>query len=148
MSSRAPLLPWIIAFKAMKTTLLLVLGVALLASRRDPIDVWFGLAAAVHLPVTSHVFSRIAALVMDASPRKEVALAMTAFGYALLMGTEGVGLYLKRAWARWFTVGVTSSLVPLEVFEIVRAPHPMRVTVLFLNVLVVVYLLRRKDAFE
>jgi uncharacterized membrane protein (DUF2068 family) len=148
MSSRAPLLPWIIAFKAMKTTLLLVFGVTLLASHRDPIDVWFGLAAAVHLPVTSHVFIRVAALAMDTSPRKEVALAITAFGYALLMGTEGVGLYLKRAWARWFTVGVTSSLIPIEVLEIVRAPHPMRVTVLFLNVLVVIYLLKRKDVFE
>jgi uncharacterized membrane protein (DUF2068 family) len=73
---------------------------------------------------------------------------MSAFAYAFLMGTEGVGLYLKRPWARWFTIGATSSLIPIEVFEIIRAPRPLRVTILFLNLLIVIYLFIRKDAFE
>jgi uncharacterized membrane protein (DUF2068 family) len=64
------------------------------------------------------------------------------------MGTEGVGLYLRRGWARWFTIGATSSLIPIEVFEIVREPRPLRVAILVLNVAVVVYLWKRKEVFE
>jgi uncharacterized membrane protein (DUF2068 family) len=147
--SRASLLPWIIAFKAVKTALLLALGLATLFSvRRDPVDVLFRIAEAVHLPLTSTVFDRVLTLAVHASPKKEVGLAMSAFAYAFLMGTEGVGLYLKRPWARWFTLGATSSLIPIEVFEIIRAPRPLRVTILILNLLIVIYLFIRKDAFE
>jgi uncharacterized membrane protein (DUF2068 family) len=116
--------------------------------RRDPVDVLFRIAEAVHLPLTSRVFDRVLTLAVHASPKKEVGLAMSAFAYAFLMGTEGVGLYLKRPWARWFTLGATSSLIPIEVFEIIRTPRPLRVTILILNLLIVIYLFIRKDAFE
>jgi len=65
-----------------------------------------------------------------------------------VLGMEGIGLYLRRSWARWFTIGATSSLIPLEVYEIVREPHLLRVVVLLLNAAVVVYLWRRKEVFE
>jgi len=42
----------------------------------------------------------------------------------------------------------TGSLIPLEVYEIVREAHPLRVVILVLNIAVVVYLLRRRDVFE
>jgi uncharacterized membrane protein (DUF2068 family) len=64
------------------------------------------------------------------------------------MGTEGVGLYLRRRWARWFTIGATSSLIPIEMWEIVREPRAPRVLILLLNAGVVVYLFRRKEQFE
>jgi uncharacterized membrane protein (DUF2068 family) len=79
---------------------------------------------------------------------KETALGVTALAYAALMGTEGVGLYLRKRWARWFTIVATGSLIPLEIYEIVRAPHPIRILVLLANVAIVVYLARRKDAFD
>jgi uncharacterized membrane protein (DUF2068 family) len=143
------ILPWIVAFKATKSTLLTVLGVGLLFSlRRDPVDLVWQITNAVHLPVTSRLFERVLNLAFNATPRKEIVLAMTAFGYAILMGTEGVGLYLRRPWARWFTIGATGSLIPVEVYEILREPHPVRVVVLVLNIAVVMYLVRRKEAFE
>jgi uncharacterized membrane protein (DUF2068 family) len=79
---------------------------------------------------------------------KQTALALTAFGYAALMGTEGIGLYLRKPWARWFTIIATSSLIPVEVYEIVREVHLLRVVILVVNVAVVVYLYRRKEVFE
>jgi uncharacterized membrane protein (DUF2068 family) len=85
---------------------------------------------------------------LQATPKKELGLALAAFTYAILMGTEGVGLYLRRSWARWFTIVATGSLIPLEVYEIVREAHPLRVVILVLNIAVVVYLLRRRDVFE
>lgn len=106
------------------------------------------MAQSVHLPLTSHLLDRALNLAFQATPGRELALAITAFGYAVLMTTEGVGLYLRRSWARWFTIGATSSLIPIEVYEIVREPRIIRVVILLLNIAVVAYLWRRKEVFE
>jgi len=146
---RASLLPWIVAFKAVKATLLTALGISLLlAVHRDPVDLVLQLATAVHLPLTSDLFDRLVTLAVRTTPRKEVGAALTAFGYAILMGTEGVGLYLRRSWARWFTIGATGSLMPFEAYEIVKEPGAVRVLILLVNAALVVYLWRRKEIFE
>jgi uncharacterized membrane protein (DUF2068 family) len=125
------------------------LGTALLATRRDdPVDVLYRLALAVHLPLSSALFDRALRFALNLSIAKQTVLAVTAFGYAILMGTEGIGLYLRKSWARWFTIIATGSLLPIEVYEIVRELHAVRVIVLLLNAAIVVYLARRKDAFE
>jgi uncharacterized membrane protein (DUF2068 family) len=143
------LLAGIIAFKAFKAIALIALGIALLVTRHDdPVDVLMRGALAVHLPLTSTLFDRALRFALNLSMGKQIALAITAFGYAVLMGSEGVALYLRKPWARWFTIGATSSLLPIELYEIVREVHPVRVIVLLANVAIVVYLLRRKELFE
>jgi uncharacterized membrane protein (DUF2068 family) len=87
-------------------------------------------------------------LVGNLTITKETALALTAFGYATLMGAEGVALYLRKTWARGFTIIATSSLIPLEIYEIIRELRPIRVLILLANIAIVVYLWRRKEAFE
>jgi uncharacterized membrane protein (DUF2068 family) len=139
----------IVAFKAFKATLLILLGVGLLmSSRRDPVTTALSVARVVHLPVTSRLFDRLMAFAFNATPTREVALAVTAFGYAVLMGSEGIALYLRRPWARWFTIVATSSLIPVELYEIAREVHPLRIVVLLVNILVVIYLWRRREMFE
>src|SRR5690348_2681055 len=109
-------LPWLVAFKAFKAATLTALGAALLATRHgDPVDLLVRLALGVHLPITSVLFDRAVTLAAGLTIEQQTALAVTAFAYAALMATEGVGLYLRRAWARWFTIIATSSLIPLEV---------------------------------
>lgn len=143
------LLPWIVAFKAFKTLTLTTLGVTLLTARHsDPVEVLMRIALTIHLPLTSRVFERALHFAANLTVRRETALALTAFGYAALMGTEGVGLYLRKSWSRWFTIGATSSLIPIELYEIVRELHPLRVLILVANVAIVVYLVRRRELFE
>ena len=143
------LLPWIVAFKAFKTVTLTTLGVILLSARHDdPADLLTRIALTVHLPLTSRVFERAILFATNLTVGKEAALAITAFGYAALMGTEGVGLYLRKSWSRWFTIGATSSLIPIEVYEIVREAHIVRVLVFLANVAIVIYLVRRRELFE
>jgi uncharacterized membrane protein (DUF2068 family) len=143
------LLAWIIAFKAFKTIALTALSIALLATRHDdPVDLLMRGALAIHLPLTSALFDRALRFALNLSVGKQIALAITAFGYAVLMGSEGVALYLRKPWARWFTIGATSSLLPIELYEIVREVHPLRVIVLLANVAIVVYLLKRRELFE
>ena len=142
-------LPWIIAFKALKTLSLTTLGVTLLATRqRDPVDVLMRIALAIHLPLTSRIFERALRFAMNLTVTKETALAITAFGYAALMGTEGLGLWLRKPWSRWFTIGATGSLIPIEIYEILRELHPVRVFVLIANLAIVAYLIRRRELFE
>jgi uncharacterized membrane protein (DUF2068 family) len=142
-------LAWIVAFKAFKAVTLTALGFALLFSRHaDPVDLLVRLAIAVHLPLTSRLLSRLLAIVANLTIARQTALAITAFAYAVLMGAEGIALYLRKRWARWFTIGATSSLVPIEVYEIIRDVHPVRVLVLVANIAIVIYLFERKEMFE
>jgi len=98
--------------------------------------------------LTSRLFERVLAFLADLTITRRTALAMSAFAYATLMATEGVALYLRKPWARWFTIIATSSLIPIEVYEIAREVHLIRVLVLVANVAVVVYLFKRKAVFE
>ena len=77
------------------------------------------------------------------SPNKIKGLGIVGFIYAGLFLTEGIGLWLVKRWAEWFTMIITSSLVPVEVYEILRHPTPVKILVLLINVAVVGYLLYR-----
>jgi uncharacterized membrane protein (DUF2068 family) len=48
-----------------------------------------------------------------------------------------------KRWAEWFSVIITSSLLPLEIYEIHRHPSPIKILVLILNIAVVGYLIDR-----
>jgi uncharacterized membrane protein (DUF2068 family) len=85
----------------------------------------------------------------DATPRRLQVTGLIALLYAAILVIEGVGLWLARPWAEWYSVVVTASLVPLEVWELAQSATPLRVAVLVLNVAVVAYLvwrLRREAA--
>jgi uncharacterized membrane protein (DUF2068 family) len=145
----ASLLPWIVAFKAFKSATLIVVGIVLLATRQiDPIDLITRAALAVHLPLTSELFDRLIAAALNVTVTKQTALGFAAFGYATLMGAEGIALHLRKPWARWFTIIATASLLPIEVYEIVREIHVVRVLVLLVNVAIVVYLWRAKELMD
>jgi uncharacterized membrane protein (DUF2068 family) len=149
MRVRSSALTWIIAFKVFKAVTLTGLGIILLATRHDdPVELLTRFALTIHLPLSAELFDRALRFALNLTVRKQIALAIAAFGYALLMGSEGVALYLRKPWARWFTIGATSSLLPIEVYEIVREVHPLRVVVFLVNVAIVVYLFRRKELFE
>jgi uncharacterized membrane protein (DUF2068 family) len=149
MSQRSSLLPWVVAFKAFKTIVLTILGASLLVTRHDdPVDILTRIALAVHLSFTSELLNRAMTVAARLTVAKQTGLAITALGYALLMGTEGIGLYLRKPWARWFTIIATSSLLPLEVYELVRQVTPLRIVILLANIAIVVYLYRRKEDFQ
>ncbi len=75
------------------------------------------------------------------------ALAVVAILYALLEGTEGIGLAMRRRWAEYLTVIATGILIPYEAYEVVRHPTLFKVGALLLNLAVVGYLTYRKRLF-
>jgi uncharacterized membrane protein (DUF2068 family) len=77
------------------------------------------------------------------SHAKVKGLGIVSFIYAGLFLTEGIGLWLMKRWAEWFTIIITTSLVPVEVYELYRHPTAAKILVLIINVAVVIYLLYR-----
>jgi len=70
-------------------------------------------------------------------------LGAVSFVYAALFATEGIGLWFAKRWAEWFTVIITGSLIPFELYETIHRPTVIRVAVLLINLAVVAYLIHR-----
>ena len=67
--------------------------------------------------------------------------------YAVLEGTEAVGLWLGRRWAEYLTFIATVIFVPYEVYELTKSVSALKVLTLVINLAIVVYLLVAKRLF-
>ena len=65
------------------------------------------------------------------------------FLYGGLFLTEGIGLWLLKRWAMWFTVIITASFLPIEIYELADHPSTGKFTLLAINLALVGYLIRR-----
>ncbi|MBV8991722.1 MAG: DUF2127 domain-containing protein [Solirubrobacterales bacterium] len=74
-----------------------------------------------------------------------VAIALIA--YAVLEGTEAVGLWLGKRWAEYLTFLATTILLPLEIYEIIHSSSALKIIGFIVNLAVVVYLLFAKRLF-
>lgn len=66
--------------------------------------------------------------------------------YTAVLLTEGIGLWLRKAWAEWLTVLFTASLIPFELLEFFHAHHGRRLAVVgafVVNVAIVIYLVTK-----
>ena len=75
-----------------------------------------------------------------ATPRHFAALGAGAFGYAGVFLAEGIGLWQGKKWAEYLTIGVTASLLPLEIVAVYNRLTLVRVLTLVVNSLVIAYL--------
>jgi len=64
-------------------------------------------------------------------------------GYSALFLTEGTGLLFRQYWAEWLTIIATSSLIPFEVFQLVKQFTAIRLLLLVGNVGIVLFLIYR-----
>ena len=72
-----------------------------------------------------------------------VEIGAGAFAYAGIYLIEGFGLWFDRRWAEWLTVIGTTLFIPFEIEHLAHQPSIGILVVLVLNVLVVIYLVRR-----
>ena len=134
----------IAVFKLLKALLLLTvaLGVMRLA-HGDVADVLERLTTELHLDPEGRHVGRIVQKILSLDERHLRAFSAGMIVYACVFVVEGVGLMLKRRWAEWFTVIVTASFVPFEVYEIARRPGAIRIAALAVNLAIVGYLVTR-----
>jgi uncharacterized membrane protein (DUF2068 family) len=139
----------IAAFKFVKGAVLLALA--------------FGALSLLHKDVASEVEHWLDQLRIDADNKFIGALLsklqlvhskelkeLSALGaaYAGLFLTEGTGLLFRKRWAEWLTIIATSSLMPIEVYELVEKFTAVRLFALLVNaavVLYLIYLVRQKE---
>lgn len=131
-------------FKFLKSAFLIAVGLgALHLLHRDVASIVERWVATSGLdPGNRYVDSALQKLA-NLTPDKLQKFGVGSFVYAGLFLTEGIGLWLVKRWAEWFSVIITSSLVPVEVYEIYRHPSWVKCLVLILNIAVVGYLLYR-----
>jgi uncharacterized membrane protein (DUF2068 family) len=143
-SSNNAMIRLIAAFKLLKAILLIAVGVgALKLLHQDAagaLDRWAAMLG--FDPGNQYVDSALQKLA-NLPSNKIKGLGVGSFIYAGLFLIEGIGLWMVRRWAEWFTVIVTSSLVPVEIYEIHRHPSPVKILVLIINLAVVGYLAYR-----
>jgi uncharacterized membrane protein (DUF2068 family) len=141
-SSDDRLLRLIAIFKFLNAALLIALGVGLFKLLHkdigDVLDHW---CAALRLDPGSHYLNLALEKATKVSPGQMKKLGLGSFLYAGLFLAEGTGLWLRKRWGEWLTVIITSSLVPVEIYEIHRHPSYAKVVILALNVAVVIYLI-------
>lgn len=94
-------------------------------------------------PENRHVH-RLLGFVMRVDRRRLEWIEAGTFAYAALHLVEGVGILRGRRWGGALIILATSSLIPLEVFEIARQPRPLRVVALMANAAIVAYLVKNR----
>lgn len=132
----------IAVFKFLKAALLIALGIGLFKLlHRDIGDVLMHWCEALRLDPGSHFINLALEKAAHVSPAQVKKLGLGSFLYAGLFLAEGTGLWMRKRWGEWLTVIITSSLVPIEIYEIYRHFSYAKVVVLALNVAIVLYLI-------
>src|SRR5271169_575379 len=143
-TSQGRLLRVIAVFKFLKSAMLIALGVgAFRLLHKDVGEILEHITEALRLDPGNRF---VDAVLMKASllhPEQIRKLGLGSFLYSALFLAEGTGLWLRRAWGEWLTVIITSSLVPVEIYEIYRHPGWVKAGVFVINVAIAGYLIYR-----
>jgi uncharacterized membrane protein (DUF2068 family) len=133
-------------FKFLKAALLIATGYGVhMLLKEDLLQrLWLWSAT-----LTDHFAQRLLVdalgFVENLGSRRIHAVEAVTLGYTAVVLVEGVGLWMRRAWAEWFTVLATASLIPFELWELFVRPADRKLAVLvtvLLNSAIVWYLAR------
>jgi len=131
-------------FRLLKACLLIALGLGALKflhhDLQTEIEHWLRYW---EVDPDSHFFRAIVSKVINIDDRSLALISAGTFFYAALFLIEGVGLLMLKHWAEIFTVVVTGSFIPVEIYHLFRHASPVKVVVILVNVAIVIYLIRR-----
>jgi uncharacterized membrane protein (DUF2068 family) len=135
----------IVLYKLLKAVAQIALGVVLfamvLAGRADALQ---GLAETLRHHASQAWALRAASfLVRVATPRYVELTAAALLLDGALSGVESWALHTRRWWAEWLVVVASGSLLPYELYELVKHVRVGRLVVFVVNFVIVVYLARR-----
>lgn len=132
----------IAAFKLLKACALIAVGVgALRLLHKDVaaiVEHWINM---FRVDPHNHFIDLLLTKLSILDDRRLKELSVGTFIYAGIFLVEGVGLALKKRWAEYFTIITTSSLLPIEIYELVRRVSIGKSLALVVNLAVVAYLI-------
>ena len=133
----------IAAFKLLKGLALMALGIgALKLLHKDVAGVVEHWIDVFRVDPHNRFILRLLEKLPMVDERKLKEFSVGTFIYSAIFLTEGVGLALRKRWAEYFTIIVTASLLPLEIYELARRVTWPRSLALLINLAVVAYLVR------
>ena len=142
--TRTRVLQIIALFKLGKAaTLLLVCATTWRIIQHDPTQMVIHWALRFHVDPENFYLQALLARLLHVSEHQLAVFAVGAFFYAVIFAVEGIGLWFARAWAEYLTSITTASLLPIELYELIKKVSLTKWGLLFLNLGIVVYLVRR-----
>ena len=133
----------IAAFKLLKGFALLALGIgALKLLHRDVAAVIAHWIDVFRVDPHNHFIHLLLANLSFLDDRRLKELSVGPCFYSAIFLTEGTGLALGKRSPEYFTNITTSSLHPLEIYEVAKHVSAVKVLALLINLAVVVYLVR------
>jgi uncharacterized membrane protein (DUF2068 family) len=140
------------ALKLLKALGLFMVGVGLLSLlHRDAAEVARHLVGFFRLDAHARLIDELLAKIAGIDHRTMRRLGVGTLLYASVFAVEGTGLLLAKTWAEYMTAGVTTSFLPIEVYELIEHPSMTKALVTLINVAVVFYLvieIRRRRTIE
>ncbi len=131
----------IAAFKLLKAFALIAVGVgALRLLHKDAAAVAEHWINVFRVDPHNHFIDLLLTKLSILDDRRLKELSVGTFVYAAIFLVEGAGLALRKRWAEYFTIITTSSLLPIEIYELVRRVSVGRSLALVINLAVVAYL--------
>jgi len=138
---------WILliaVFKLIKSILLVAAGIgALRLLHRDVADVVERWIDVFRVDPDNRFIHSVLVKILTVNDRSLKEISAGTFAYAALFLTEGTGLLLRKRWAQYFTIIVTGSFLPLEVYELMLHASVAKLLVILLNVAIIGYLVVR-----
>ncbi|MEO8554876.1 MAG: DUF2127 domain-containing protein, partial [Kofleriaceae bacterium] len=110
--------------KLVKALVLVAAAVSVFATLNDGVRSWLKELAAGsgREAITRHVGH-----VANYGPHRLELIGGGLLIYAALFTVEGVGLLRRRVWAEWLTIIITTSFIPLEIYELIEKVTWLRV---------------------
>jgi uncharacterized membrane protein (DUF2068 family) len=127
--------------KLFKAFLLVVSGIGLLKLlNKDLADVVIHWMNTLHVDPDNRHFHKLLLKTSVVNERQLKELSIGSFFYAGLFLTEGSALLLQKRWAKYFTLIITASFIPLELWDVHRSFSVIKAAVIAVNVAIVWYL--------
>lgn len=131
----------IAAFKLLKALALIAVGVgALRLLHKDVAAIAEHWINVFQVDPHNHFIDLLLAKLSNVDDRRLKELSIGTFIYAAIFLVEGMGLAMQKRWAEYFTIITTGSLLPIEIYELVRRVSFGRCLALVVNLAVVAYL--------
>ncbi len=142
--SRDRLLTLIVIFKFFKGAMLIAVALgAHHLMNRDVSDFAEHIVDAFRVDPNNRYIEALLVKLQFLSAKQLKELSIGSFFYAAIVLTEGTGLALRKHWAEYFTIMVTASFLPLEIYELARRVSAIKITILVINVAILGYLIAR-----
>ena len=128
-------------FKWFKSLVLLLVGVGFLKLLHHDVEETFQtLADQFRVDPDNRYLGAVLAKLTLLDAKKIKALSAVTFAYSALFLVEGTGLFLEKRWAEFLTIVATASLIPIEIYELLKEPSIMKSATLVINVAIAVFL--------